>query len=121
MTILTSVLDLEAVEETLIITPLADLRELAFQQIEAEAKDVLELLETGAFRNVVLDFRSTDSFGSTALGFFAALGKQVQRCKGRMAICNVSEHEREILDVTRLSKLWPLCASREEALAVVRT
>jgi hypothetical protein len=37
-----------------------------------------------------------------------------------MAICNVSEHEREILDVTRLSKLWPLCASREEALAVVR-
>jgi hypothetical protein len=37
-----------------------------------------------------------------------------------MAFCRVSEHEREILQATRLDGLWPVCLSREEALHAVR-
>jgi hypothetical protein len=37
-----------------------------------------------------------------------------------MAFCNVSDHEKEILQITRLDKSWPICASRSEALEAVR-
>jgi hypothetical protein len=37
-----------------------------------------------------------------------------------MAFCGVSDHEREILKVTNLDGLWPICSSREEALKAVQ-
>jgi hypothetical protein len=37
-----------------------------------------------------------------------------------MAFCNLSEHEREVLTVTNLDRLWPVCGTRAEALASVR-
>ena len=37
-----------------------------------------------------------------------------------MAFCNVSNHEKEILQITRLDHLWPICSSRSEALAAVK-
>jgi hypothetical protein len=36
-----------------------------------------------------------------------------------MAFCNVSDHEREILKVTKLDSLWTICGSREEAMQAV--
>jgi anti-anti-sigma factor len=111
--------EMERAGATLILTPTADLRERDYPQIETGAAEVLRLLEQGAVRNVVLDFRQTDYYGSTALGFFAKLWKRVRAGGGDMAFCNVSEHEREILRVTKLDGLWPLCPSREEALRAV--
>lgn len=33
-----------------------------------------------------------------------------------MAFCNLSDHEREILAITKLDSLWAICDSREETL-----
>jgi anti-anti-sigma factor len=106
--------------ETIILTPVANLRELEFEEINVEAKAVLAMLSAGPARNVVVDFGHTDYFGSTALGFFTQLWQQVKRRNGRLAFCNVSPHEREILRVAGLDGLWPICASRPEALEAVR-
>jgi anti-anti-sigma regulatory factor len=61
-----------------------------------------------------------DYGGSTALGFFVRLSLAVRDRGGRMAFCNVSEHEREILETTNLDWLCPLCVSRQDALRAVR-
>jgi anti-anti-sigma factor len=106
--------------DTLIVTPTMDLRELIYQQIEAGAADILRQLREGVVKNVVLDFHRTDYCGSTALGFFIKLWKRVTDCHGRMAFCNLSAHEREVLHVTKLDGLWPICSSRDQALAAVR-
>jgi anti-anti-sigma factor len=106
--------------QTLIVTPLTDLRELGFPEIEAGARDILHLLGNSGGKNVVLDFHKTDYYGSTALGFFVKLWKRVRDCNGRMAFCGVSDHEREILKVTNLDGLWPICSSREKALRAVQ-
>jgi anti-sigma B factor antagonist len=105
---------------TLIVTALMDLRELDYLEVETGAQDILGLLQNGTIRNVVLDFHKVDYYGSTALGFFVKLWKRVRQGKGRMAFCCLSEHEREILKVTSLDRLWPICASREEALRAVQ-
>src|SRR5947209_2331989 len=92
--------------DTIIVCPVADLRELDFQRIEAEAAEILKLLNGGPVSRVVMDFHQTDSFGSTALGFFVKLWTKVQRRAGHMAFCNLSENERELLQITKLDGLW---------------
>lgn len=106
--------------QTLIVTPQTDLRELDYPAIAAGASGILDLLGNGTVKNVVLDFHKTDYYGSTALGFFVKLWKRVRDCNGRMVFCGVSDNEREILKVTRLDGLWPICSSREEAINAVR-
>ena len=117
---MTDCFQIELSGDTLIVIPLVDLREIAFPQIESGAKAVLDSLEASRAKNVVLDFHKTDTYGSTALGFFVKLLKRARSRGGQMAFCNVSEHERDILRTTKLDHSWPICASREEALASVR-
>ena len=68
----------------------------------------------------MLDFHKTDYYGSTALGFFLKLWTRARKRNGRMAFCNVSAHEKEILQATRLDHVWPICSSRREALEAVK-
>lgn len=115
-----SAFEVEREGQTLIVTARTDLRELDYAQIEAGARDILHLLGNGTIKNVILDFHKTDYYGTTALGFFVKLWKRVRDRGGRMAFCGVSSHEREILQVTNLDGLWPICSSREEALKAVQ-
>jgi anti-anti-sigma factor len=102
--------------DTLIVVPLTDLREFEYQLIEYGARDVLDLLTVGPAKNVIMDFYRTEYYGSTALSFFLKLWTRVTKRNGRMAFCNLSEHERNTLRVTRLDHLWSICATREDAL-----
>ncbi len=114
------IFEIEQQDDTIIVVPAADLRELEFQRIEAGAKEILDLLNGTGITHVVLDFHKTDYYGSTALGFFVKLWKRVRVRNGRMAFCNISDHEKEILQITELDHLWPICLSRSEALAAVK-
>jgi anti-anti-sigma factor len=114
------ILEIEQEDDTLIVVPTVDLRELDYQRIEEGAGRILGLLNGSGIKNVVVDFHKTDYYGSTALGFFVKLWRRVRRRNGRMAFGNVSAHEKEILQITHLDHLWPICSSRIEALEAVR-
>ena len=114
------IFEIEQEGDTIIVVPAADLQELEYQRIEEGARRILDLLSGDAVKNVVLDFCKTDSYGSTALCFFMKLWKRVRTQNGRMAFCNVSAHEKEILQIMNLDSLWPICSTRAEALAAVR-
>jgi anti-anti-sigma factor len=105
--------------ETLLIVPVTNLGELGFEEIESEASSLLDLLNDSPARNVVLDFCRTDYFGSAALRFFLRLSKSVRLRNGRLALCNISQHEQEILKLTKLDSLWAICPSRAEAMRFV--
>jgi anti-anti-sigma factor len=114
------VFEIGQVGDTIIIVPAIDLRELEYQRIEEGAAKILHLLNASDIKNVVMDFHKTDYYGSTALGFFVKLWKRVRKQNRRMAFCNVSDHEREILELTNLDRSWPICSSRTEALRSIR-
>ncbi len=120
MTSADGIFEVEQAGDTLIIVPVVDLRELDCQRIEEGANRILDLLNGTGIKNVVMDFHKTDYYGSTALGFFVRIWKRVRRRKGRMAFCNVSDHEKEILQITNLDHSWPICSSRIEALKAIR-
>src|ERR1022692_4787169 len=96
------IFEIEQEDDTIIVVPTVDLRELEYQRIEEGARKILDLLNGIGIKNVVLDFHQTDYYGSTALGFFLKLWKRVRNRNGRMAFCNVSDHENEILRLTKL-------------------
>jgi anti-anti-sigma factor len=115
----TGLFAIDRVGDTVIITPTSDLSELVYQSIVSGASQVLSVLNDPSAKNVVVDLHRTDYFGSTALAFLVRLWKRVTERKGRMALCNLSEHEQEILRVTKLDGLWPLVSSRGEAMRMV--
>ena len=111
-----SVFDFEHVDNVLILIPKTDLRELEFDALEAGASEAFDQLGEKKFKHIVIDFHRTDYYGSTALAFFVKFWKRVKSQGGKMAFCEVSEHEREILDLTNLSSLWPIYQTREDAI-----
>jgi len=113
------IFEIEQEGEAIVVVVSRDLRELEYERIEADGSNLLELLDGHSIKNVVLDFHKTDFCGSTALGFFLKLWKRVRMRDGLMAFCNVSDHEREIFQVTKLDQLWAICSSRKEALKAV--
>jgi anti-anti-sigma factor len=114
-----SVFKIEEQGNVLILTPFRDLRELEFDAIEVGAESVMQLLGQKQAQHVVIDFHNTDYFGSTALGFFVKLWKRIRATGGEMVFCGLSDHEREVLRVTRLDTLWSICKTRAEALTLL--
>lgn len=106
-------------ENAVILTPQRNLSEFEFAQIDAEAAELMGKIAKGSGLNVVIDFVKIDYSGSSALSFFTRLFKNTRLRGGEMAFCNVSPGEREILRITRLDTLWPVCESLDEALKVV--
>jgi hypothetical protein len=78
MSTATQVFEIERQGPALLVTALSNLLETAYQEIEAEAQEVLHLLENGTIQNVVLDFYRIDYYVSRALGFFVKLWKRVR-------------------------------------------
>jgi anti-anti-sigma factor len=111
--------DVKRQGDMFVITPCANLGELAFQQIEASATEILGLLQQSAAPRVVVDFGNTQYFGTTALAFFLKLWKRVRTHGGNLAFCNVSDLEKEILKLTRLDRLWIICGSKDEAIGAL--
>ena len=114
-----SVFDFEHSGNTLVLIPNTDLRELEFDALEGGSVDVFDQLSLATFKNVIIDFSKTDYYGSTALAFFVKFWKRVKSRGGRMVLCNVSMHEREILELTNLTSLWAIYDNRQEALKAI--
>jgi anti-anti-sigma factor len=109
--------EIEREGSTLIVTPVVNLRE--FEYVESNAKEVVAVLRDLSIKNLVIDFQRTDYFGSSALALFVKLWKMMTGRNGGMVFCNLSKHEHEILQVTKLDTLWTICESRAEAMKVV--
>jgi anti-anti-sigma factor len=117
----TELLTIERVGDMVILIPTSDLSEMVYERLESEAGHVLSVFNDPSVQNVVVDFSCTDYFGSTALAFLVRLWKRVTERRGRMVLCNLSEHEREVLHITQLGRLWPVATSRAEAMRLVGT
>lgn len=106
--------------DCLIVIPTSDLRESIFEPNNEGTTAILAALDDATARHIVWDFRHTQTFGSTALGFFVKIWRRVCLRRGRMAFCNLTQYEKEILHVTQLNQLWLLCDSLEDAVRLVR-
>ena len=115
---LTSVFRVEIEGSTIVMTPLQDPDELSFDALlEDDCQNIFDLLGSGEAKNVLIDCHNIDRCCSSAVAFFIKLWKRTQACDGRLVYCSVSPHLREVFEIVRLDKVWPMFESRAEAIA----
>ena len=83
----TSIFQWEVEGQTLILTPLTDLEETEYRQVEQERRNILRFLKRTATNNIVMDFSEADYIGSIALDLFLQVWKVLRRRHGHMAVC----------------------------------
>ena len=77
---------------------------------------VLDEVERGA-RQIVVDFANTAYIDSSGLGALVSLGKRIRESGGELRLAALNDDPRTLFELTRLDTLFPLYASREDALA----
>jgi anti-sigma B factor antagonist len=77
---------------------------------------ILDAVEQGA-RIVVVDFSGAGYIDSSGLGALVSLSKRVREAGGDLRLSGLNEDLRTLFDLTRLDALFPLYATRADALA----
>ena len=108
--------NIDAEGPTLIVIPLVDASGFRYQQLHIEANSLQRKFETKQFANLVVDLSSMNYFGSELIGVLIRLARTVTNGEGRAALCGPSPKMMEVLESMRLTKLWPIFASRDDAM-----
>lgn len=68
---------------------------------------------------IILDFSGLDYMNSTGIGLLVTLLIRTQRQQQRLMACGLSDHYKQIFDLTRLNEAISIYDSEAEALAAV--
>ncbi|MBP6017328.1 MAG: STAS domain-containing protein [Candidatus Promineofilum sp.] len=68
---------------------------------------------------IILDFSGLDYMNSTGIGLLVTLLIRAQRQQQRLLACGLSEHYKQIFDLTRLNEAIGIYDTAAEALAAV--
>jgi anti-anti-sigma factor len=101
---------------TLVIAPTGPVSNLAAQDMLSEVAPLVALVESDECRNVLIDMGKVSFFGSVLLGVLNSLSKHIRQRQGQFVLCGLSQVGGEVIHATRFDTLWPIYASREEAL-----
>lgn len=104
---------------TLIVKALENVNGLASYNIKSEADALVEQWTQHGLKHVVVDLENAEYFGTYMLELIHSVWRHVRPAHGKMAVFHVSDIGREVLHMARLDTLWPICASREDALRLV--
>lgn len=75
--------------------------------------------DCSAVQNVILNFAQLEHMSSSGIGLLVTLLIRAQRKEQRLLACGLSEHYRNILELTRLNEAIVIYPSEAEALAAV--
>ena len=103
-----------------ILTLGQDVGELVYEELEPPVAEIIDMLDEGLAKHVVVDFSGTDYFGSHVITFLLKLFTRAEIQGGQMALVSVSPHELKILKVMSLETYWPIFDSLDEAVESVR-
>lgn len=78
---------------------------------------ILDAVEQGA-RVVIVDFTTSGYIDSSGLGALVSLSRRLRDAGGDMRLVGLNEDLRTLFELTRLDALFPLYATRADALAV---
>jgi anti-sigma B factor antagonist len=76
---------------------------------------ILDAVEQGA-KLVVVDFTTSGYIDSSGLGAVVSLSRRLREAGGDLRLLGLNEDLRTLFELTRLDALFPLYATRSEAL-----
>jgi anti-anti-sigma factor len=88
---------------------------------EGAAALILEPLRQSDTPLLLIDLADVRTFGSPFLAMLIRCWKVVSERGGNMALASVSPGVRSLLKITRFDTLWPIYASRREAMEALNS
>lgn len=89
--------------------------------IEALARLLLAEVDKIPIRPLlVLDFSKTVYMGSRVLEVLFRTWKRLKERKGRMVLCSVQPFCGEVLEITKLDRIWDILPDRKSAIEAVQ-
>jgi anti-anti-sigma factor len=110
----------ERVGDTLVIVPGAAVGSLSGNDLIDQRRMLVDQIRSSAVGSVVVDFAKVEYFGSFLLDTLCVVWKEIRQRSGNMSLCHLSEVSAEILDRSRLNRLWANHDSRRAAINAVR-
>ncbi len=93
-------------------------RHLSEIGLEAIQTQLIGVAETARPPRLVLDMAATEFFGSSFIEVLFKVWRELNtQSDAKFAISGLQDHCREVLEITNLYKLWPIFATRSEAIA----
>lgn len=89
---------------------------LQYQALEEFGEVLLSEANQATPPRFVIDMSETSFIGSSFIELLVRAWKRIKNRHGTMALCAVHPLCREILRVARLDTIWPIYASRSEAV-----
>lgn len=87
---------------------------------ETALTDAYNQASNAAAKAVVLNFSGLDYMNSSGIGLLVTLLIRAQRQKQRLLACGLSDHYRQIFELTRLNEAIAIFSSEGEALASLK-
>jgi anti-anti-sigma factor len=93
----------------------------ALERLEVGAEEQISELILNRLRKqdgplIIFDLSAVDYFGSMFLTVLLRCWKMATAQGGMMVLSGVSAHARELLRITSLDMIWPMYATRREAM-----
>jgi anti-anti-sigma factor len=102
--------------ELTVVSATPALERIAVGLEEQAAELIFDPIRHVAEPLIVFDLSKVDYFGSVFLGVLLRCWKLVQAKGGTMALSCVSDRAKELLHLTSLDFVWPIYATRREAV-----
>jgi anti-sigma B factor antagonist len=65
---------------------------------------------------MIIDFSQLDFISSSGLRVLLTAGKQMKSAQGKLVLCSLKDHVKEVFDVAGFSMLFKMFSSREESI-----
>ena len=102
--------------ELTVVSATPALESIAIGLEDQAAELIFDPIRHDAEPLIVFDLSRVDYFGSVFLGVLLRCWKMVQAKGGTMALSGVSDRAKELLHLTSLDFVWPIYATRQEAV-----
>jgi anti-anti-sigma factor len=102
----------EKQNEIIILELKGRLDTLSSTELEKKLSDLIAENE----HKLVLDFSQLDFISSSGLRVLLAAGKQLKNAHGKMVLCALNDHVKEVFDVAGFTMLFSLFPSPEVAV-----
>jgi anti-anti-sigma factor len=102
-----------------VIIPSPEVEKLPDNLMEQAAHMVLAPLRANPPGGLIFDLSNVDYFGSVFLSFLLRCHKRAKEAGSEVVVAGASQRARELLHMTALDTLWPLYATRAEAMAAL--
>ena len=80
-----------------------------------------EKLDADKLKGLVIDFEATEYISSAGLRVLLMAAKKMKSTDGKLILCSMSEHVKEVFDIAGFTPIFNIETSREAAITVAQT